>query len=220
MNGSGNFRAAVERIPARELAGRGSAPAYDRRTAVDPDIVHFGPGAFHRAHQAWFVEKLLAHDRRWGISAVSLRSSDVRDALTPQQNLYTLVLRGETIAYQVIGAIREILVAPESPQAVLQRLAAPTTHVVTATVTEKGYSARRRWRPRRLSRRGLQAQARGRPRAVRHHQLRQPAGQRLKARARDDRCRARDRSRSGALDRRPGPLPQHDGRQHHAGHDG
>ncbi len=113
-------------------------PSYDRGS-VTPGVVHFGPGAFHRAHQAWFIEKLLADDPRWGISAVSLRSGDVRDALGPQQNLYSLVLRGETLRYQVIGAIQEILVAPESPQTVLQRLAAPTTRVVTATVTEKGY---------------------------------------------------------------------------------
>lgn len=134
-------RPTVRRLNESLLAGLPDAvgrPAYDRRTVV-AGIVHFGPGAFHRAHQAWFVEKLLAHDRRWGISAVSLRSSDVRDALEPQQNLYTVALRGESISYQVIGAIREILVAPESPQAVLQRLAAPTTQVVTATVTEKGY---------------------------------------------------------------------------------
>jgi len=55
-------------------------PAYDRR-AIDIGIVHFGPGAFHRVHQAWFVEKVLASDPRWGICAVSLRSPDVRDAL-------------------------------------------------------------------------------------------------------------------------------------------
>ena len=55
-------------------------PAYDRRS-VDIGIVHFGPGAFHRAHQAWFVEKLLADDDRWSICGVSLRNPDVRDAL-------------------------------------------------------------------------------------------------------------------------------------------
>src|SRR4051794_40564793 len=93
-DGSGNL--SVRQLNESLLASLPEAiasPAYDRRT-VASGIVHFGPGAFHRAHQAWFAEKLLAHDRRWGISAVSLRSSDVRDALAPQQNLYTLVLRG------------------------------------------------------------------------------------------------------------------------------
>lgn len=113
-------------------------PAYDRST-VQIGVVHFGPGAFHRAHQACFLDNLLLRDRRWGICGVSLRSPAVRDALAGQDNLYTLAIRDEAISYRVIGAIRELLVAPESPQAVLRRLSAPSTHVVTITVTEKGY---------------------------------------------------------------------------------
>lgn len=113
-------------------------PPYDRSRLVT-GIVHFGPGAFHRAHQAWFVENLLSRDPRWGICAVSLRSTDVRDALVPQDGLYTLVTLDAEISYQVIGALGEILVAPEDPQRVLQRLSAAATRVVTMTVTEKGY---------------------------------------------------------------------------------
>ncbi len=113
-------------------------PGYDpQRLGIG--IVHFGPGAFHRVHQAWFLEKLLADDPRWGISAVSLRSREVRDALAPQDGLYTLVTLDAQISYQVIGGLREILVAPEDPQRVLARLAAPATRAVTITVTEKGY---------------------------------------------------------------------------------
>jgi len=113
-------------------------PAYDR-SALDTGVVHFGPGAFHRAHQAWFFESLLARDPRWGICAVSLRNPDVRDALKPQDGLYTIAIRDEAISYQVIGAIRELLVAPDNPEVVLRRLCAPTTSLVTLTVTEKGY---------------------------------------------------------------------------------
>ena len=113
-------------------------PGYGR-AGLTPGIVHFGPGAFHRAHQAWFVDKLLAHDPRWNICGVSLRSADVRDALVPQDGLYTLATLDERLSYQVIGSITELLVAPEDPGAVLNRLAAPTTQVVTITVTEKGY---------------------------------------------------------------------------------
>jgi fructuronate reductase len=120
------------------LAPQVLRPRYDRR-ALATGIVHFGPGAFHRAHQAWFVENLLPHDLRWGISAVSLRSTAVRDALAPQDGLYTLVTLDAEVSYQVIGALREILVAPEDSQQVLQRLSAPATRVVTITVTEKGY---------------------------------------------------------------------------------
>jgi fructuronate reductase len=113
-------------------------PGYDR-SSVDVGVVHFGPGAFHRVHQEWFLERLLARDPRWGICGVSLRNPDVRDALAGQDNLYTIAIRDEVISYQVIGAIRQLLVAPESPEAVLKRLCAPSTHLVTITVTEKGY---------------------------------------------------------------------------------
>jgi mannitol-1-phosphate/altronate dehydrogenase len=46
-------------------------PAYDRdRVAIG--AVHFGPGAFHRAHQACYLDEALAADPRWGIAAISL----------------------------------------------------------------------------------------------------------------------------------------------------
>ncbi len=48
-------------------------PAYDP-AKVSVGIVHFGPGAFHRAHQAAFVDALLGSDPRWGICGVSLHS--------------------------------------------------------------------------------------------------------------------------------------------------
>jgi fructuronate reductase len=113
-------------------------PGYDRR-GVDIGIVHFGPGAFHRVHQAWFVDKLLPEDPRWGICAVSLRSTDVRDALVPQDGLYTLAVLDGSTSYQVIGSLKQTLVAPEDPETVLEQLCAPKTRVVTMTVTEKGY---------------------------------------------------------------------------------
>jgi fructuronate reductase len=113
-------------------------PAYGLAT-LRPGIVHFGPGAFHRVHQAWFVDKLLADDPRWSICGVSLRSPEVRDALAPQDGLYTLATLDEQISYQVIGSLREILVARQNPETVLHELSAPTTRVITITVTEKGY---------------------------------------------------------------------------------
>jgi fructuronate reductase len=126
-------QATLARVP-REV----KRPAYDR-TAVDVGIVHFGPGAFHRVHQAWFVDKLLARDPRWGICEVSLRSTDVRDALAPQDGLYTLASLDESTSHRIIGAVKQTLVAPEDPESVLKQLTAPRTRVVTMTVTEKGY---------------------------------------------------------------------------------
>ncbi|RIY02859.1 mannitol dehydrogenase family protein [Aureimonas flava] len=115
-------------------------PPYDR-DAVRIGIVHLGLGAFHRAHQAVATEAVLAGgDHAWGIAGVSLRSPDTRDALEPQDGLYTVAVRsGEGDRFQVVGAILRQLVAPEDPEAVLALMAAPTTRIVSLTVTEKGY---------------------------------------------------------------------------------
>jgi fructuronate reductase len=96
-----------------------------------PRVVHLGIGAFHRAHQA-----VIFDDLGWGIKAASLRSPSVREAMVPQDNLYSLVV-GEDV--RVVGAVRGVIVAPEDPQALIEALAAPETQIVTLTVTEKGY---------------------------------------------------------------------------------
>lgn len=114
------------------------APAYDR-ARMRTGIVHFGPGAFHRVHQACYIDAALAVDLRWGICEVSLQSPGVRDALLPQDGLYALAVLDERPDLRVIGSIKELLVASESPAEVLRRLADPATRLVTATITEKGY---------------------------------------------------------------------------------
>ncbi len=120
------------------VRARADHPAYDPRT-IDIGVVHFGPGAFHRAHQAAFLDTLLTRDPRWGICGVSLHSAGVRDALVPQDGLYTLATLDAEIGYRIIGAMREVLVGPDNIAAVLERLARPSVGVVTSTVTEKGY---------------------------------------------------------------------------------
>ena len=83
---------------------------------------------------------LNAGDSRWGILGASLRSPAVRDALKPQDGLYTLAVRGaDGERLQVIGAIKDVLVAPENPSALLDTLCDPAVMIVTLTVTEKGY---------------------------------------------------------------------------------
>lgn len=115
-------------------------PAYDR-AVQRVGIVHFGIGAFHRAHQAVYTDDAMASgDQHWAITGVSLRSPDVRNALQPQDGLYSLVEReraGERL--RIIGSVRDVLVAPENPEAVIAALASPDVRVVTFTVTEKGY---------------------------------------------------------------------------------
>src|SRR4029079_19242126 len=80
-------------------------PAYDR-SRVTPGIVHLGLGAFHRAHQAVVIDDCLAAgNSSWGIVGASLRSPDTRDALAPQDHLYTVAVRAaEGTEHRVIRA--------------------------------------------------------------------------------------------------------------------
>ncbi len=82
-----------DRLSNATLAGLPQAvatPRYDRTTTA-PGIVHLGLGAFHRAHQAVFVDDCLnAGETGWGIIGASLRSAETRNALEPQDGLYTL----------------------------------------------------------------------------------------------------------------------------------
>jgi len=126
--------------PRTRLPASVRRPDYDR-AAQAAGIVHLGIGAFHRAHQAVYTDAAMSGgDRDWGIVGVSLRSGDVAAQLNPQDGLYTVSSRsaaGSEIS--LIGAVQRVLVAPENPQAVIDALAAPATHIVSLTVTEKGY---------------------------------------------------------------------------------
>jgi fructuronate reductase len=122
------------------LPGHIRRPAYDR-SRVTAGIVHLGIGAFHRAHQAVVVDDLLATGAtEWGIVGASLRSPDTRDALAPQDGLYTLAVRsGEGTDHRIIGSVLATDVAREKPGQLIARLANPATRIVSLTVTEKGY---------------------------------------------------------------------------------
>jgi fructuronate reductase len=107
-------QANLTQLPANILA-----PKY-APVAVGNGIVHFGVGNFHRAHQAMYCDALLNKgELKWGITGVSMRSPDMRDHLAPQDYLYTQATLGEHTQYQVVGALQDILVAPENPQAVI-----------------------------------------------------------------------------------------------------
>ena len=106
-----------------------------------PGIIHIGPGAFFRAFNATYtVEALEAKGGDWGIRAVSLRTATIRDKLAPQDYAYTSVsLTPEGAINKVIGVIDDILVASEDLDAVLTAMSQPEIHIVSLTVTEKGY---------------------------------------------------------------------------------
>lgn len=120
-------------------------PTY-RPETLTPGIVHIGVGAFHRSHQAMYLDRLLNTGQQpaWAICGVGLVPADqgVRDALAGQDHLYTLLTwppDGPPEA-RVIGAITHYLYAPEDPERVLEQLAAPSTRIVSLTITEGGYN--------------------------------------------------------------------------------
>lgn len=115
-------------------------PDYDR-DAQAVGIVHFGIGAFHRAHQAWYTDAAMrGGERDWMILGVSLRSADVAQQMNPQAGLYSVIERSaEGAGARIVGSVRGVLVARDEPAAVIAAVAAPTTKIVSLTITEKGY---------------------------------------------------------------------------------
>ena len=122
-----------------------SKPSYDR-DEIGIGIVHFGVGGFHRAHQAMYIDRLLEKGLagEWGICGVGVMPADrkMKEVLDAQDGLYTLVLEnpdGSRDA-RVIGSIIDYRYAPDDPEAVIELLAAPTTRIVSLTITEGGYN--------------------------------------------------------------------------------
>jgi mannitol 2-dehydrogenase len=118
---------------------------YDR-AQIKAGIVHIGVGNFHRAHEAFFTDKLLidATQSKWGICGAMLLPGDERlfHALKKQDNIYTLTVCGRDGKDEVhrIGSLVELIWGVENPQAVLDRIAAPATRIITLTITEGGYN--------------------------------------------------------------------------------
>ncbi|MFL5580724.1 MAG: mannitol dehydrogenase family protein [Gemmatimonadaceae bacterium] len=110
-------------------------PALDDRPPVG--IVHLGIGAFARAHQALHTVRALEHEPGpWGICGVAPRRRAAIDALAPQDGLYAVVERradGDTA--EVLALLRGVIPGAEAPA----RIADPAVHVVTLTITERGY---------------------------------------------------------------------------------
>ncbi|MCK1790377.1 mannitol dehydrogenase family protein [Pseudomonas violetae] len=108
-------------------------------------IAHIGVGGFHRAHQAYYTDALmnLGMDLDWAICGVGLRAEDrrARDDLQGQDYLFTLYELGDTddTEIRVIGAIRDMLLAEDSAEVLIARLADPQIRIVSLTITEGGY---------------------------------------------------------------------------------
>ncbi|WP_205697638.1 mannitol dehydrogenase family protein [Conexibacter sp. SYSU D00693] len=120
-----------------------AVPTYDR-SALTPSVVHLGVGGFHRAHQAVYLDDLAEQgiSTDWGITGVSLRRPAMRDALVPQDGLYTVVERDERFDRpRVIGALQRCLFAGEDAEEVMAALTDRRTRLVTLTLTGGAYDA-------------------------------------------------------------------------------
>ena len=120
-------------------------PSYSR-DEIGIGIVHFGVGGFHRAHQARYVDRLLQMGlaAQWGICGVGVLPADrkMADVMAAQDGLYTLLVENPDGSREarVIGSIVDYRYAPDDAEAVIELLAAPSTRIISLTITEGGYN--------------------------------------------------------------------------------
>lgn len=126
------------------LATRVNRPKYDQ-AELACGILHIGVGAFHRAHQAYYTDRLMnqGEAKEWAICGVGLRPEDktVKAALKSQDYLYSIYELSEAAepGVTVVGAIADYVLAEEDLEALLDRMASPETRIVSLTITEGGY---------------------------------------------------------------------------------
>jgi len=118
-------------------------PRYDR-TALTPGIVHIGLGNFHRAHQSWYLHRLMqtgvAYD--WAIIGAGVRSNDadMREKLLAQDCLTTLIeLDPAGQSVEVTGSMIDFLPVEDNNAALIATMGDPAIRIVSLTVTEGGY---------------------------------------------------------------------------------
>ncbi|GBR26447.1 mannitol dehydrogenase family protein [Acetobacter orleanensis] len=121
-------------------------PAYDR-SKTTPGIAHLAVGNFHRAHQALYLDRVLARpgQQNWAIVGIGLRDNarETRRAtiMAEQDCLYTLTefAPDNTHTTRVLGAITDYIQAAKDRTATIRRLADPAIKIVSLTITEGGY---------------------------------------------------------------------------------
>ena len=118
-------------------------PSYDRST-LTPGIVHIGLGNFHRAHQAWYLHRLMQQGdaKDWAIIGAGVRPYDAaqRQKLADRDFLTTLIqLDPNGVSAEVIGSMIDYVPIEEGNGALIAAMANPAIRIVAATVTEGGY---------------------------------------------------------------------------------
>ncbi len=133
-----------EEKPAMQKGPRLVASTYARE-ACGLGVVHIGFGAFHRAHQAYYFDKMMEEtgDLRWGIGAVNLCAEDSETFRMSTRDDGSYLLKavapsGKTDFRQVRAHQRFVDGAYDRDSA-LALLADTQTQVVTITITEAGY---------------------------------------------------------------------------------
>src|SRR4051812_50220537 len=93
-----------------------------------------------------YLDRLMeaGEGQDWGICGVGVLPQDRRmqQVMAAQDCLYTLVVKHPDgfLEARVVGAIGEYLFAPDDPAAVVEKMAAQSTRIVSLTVTEGGYN--------------------------------------------------------------------------------
>ena len=131
----------LDRLPARL-----KLPGYRRaKLANQAGIAHIGVGAFHRAHQQVYYQRLLQLDAQADCAVVGINlrseSSKLLSALAEQDCLYTLSAYStdNSVTHSVMGALLRVVDACSDLPAALAELSQPRIRIVTTTVTEAGY---------------------------------------------------------------------------------
>ena len=87
-----------------------------------------------------YIDGLLRNDPSWGIIGASLRRAATREALAPQDFLYTLIVRSSSdTATRIVGSVLDVLDATTQRRELMTGMVDPRTRIVSLTVTEKGY---------------------------------------------------------------------------------
>ncbi len=133
----------TENLP--QLAEITRIPTYDR-SQVKAGIVHVGVGGFHRSHEAYYTDALMNETDAldWGICGIGLREGDrkIGQILKKQDYLYTMIIKHPDgkVETRVIGSIIDFMLSVDDPMAVIDKMAAAETKIVSLTITEGGYN--------------------------------------------------------------------------------
>jgi fructuronate reductase len=111
-------------------------PPYERSGVQN--ITHLGVGAFARAHLGVYADDLNRRGWPASIRGISVMSDRAERDMGPQDGLYTVAERepDEEVALRVVGSITSVRTGAA---AAVEAIAAPTTDLVTVTITESGY---------------------------------------------------------------------------------